>query len=107
MIDDLTWEITAVWQVSEDIHFLSPFNLFPEKLCQVCKMFMITKSVCLYNRMTTGGWFQHSVNDIVFTSHLITVLIYSYPHLTVNDKRGQCRRPNVLQRFYLLVHANN
>jgi hypothetical protein len=26
--DDLTWEIRAAWQLSEDIHFLSPCNLF-------------------------------------------------------------------------------
>jgi hypothetical protein len=31
MIDDLTWEISAAWQLSEDIHFLSPCNLFPHK----------------------------------------------------------------------------
>jgi hypothetical protein len=38
--------------ISQEIIFLSPFNLFPEKLCQVCKMFMIPKSAC----PTVGGF---------------------------------------------------
>jgi hypothetical protein len=48
MIDDLTSEIRAVWQVSEGIHFLSPFNLFPHKMCLVRKQFMTPTSVWVY-----------------------------------------------------------
>jgi hypothetical protein len=42
--------------ISQEIHFLSPFNLFPENLYQVWKMFMIPKSARLYRTTTVGGF---------------------------------------------------
>jgi hypothetical protein len=44
---------------SQEIIFRLPFNLFPEKLCQVhevCKMFMTPKSACLYRTTAVGGF---------------------------------------------------
>jgi hypothetical protein len=64
--------------ISQEIPFLSPFNLFPEKLYQVWKMFTIPKSACLYiERHVSIYWYMPIIRDVlIFRNVLMKTFLF-------------------------------